>query len=100
MLNRANPHSSLSLRTAALLLSILTSLGACAASRPTWGYAQAPIAPQAEPTTWGFTALAADEPAPALVGFSTQPAPPTGPTYWGFVKLPAQLASSPVAVRP
>jgi hypothetical protein len=101
MSNRANPHSSLSLSTAAVLLSILTSLGACAASQPTWGYARAPIAQPAGPTTWGFTTLAAEELAPALAGFSKQPAQPTGPTYRGFVRLPAERpAASPVAVRP
>ena len=101
MLNRAHPHSSLSLCSAALLLSILTSLGACAASQSAWGYARAPIAQQAEPTTWGFTTLAADEPAPTLVGFSKSPVQPTDATYWGFARLPAERpAASPVAVRP
>lgn len=99
MLKRSNQRSSISLSSAALLLSILTSLGACAAS-PTWGYSRTPVAPQAEPTTWGYAALPADEPAPTLVGFSKQPAEPTGPTYWGFARLPAERpVASPVAVR-
>jgi hypothetical protein len=91
-------HSSISL--SALLLSILAPLGACVAPS-TWGYARAPVVERAAPTTWGYATLPADEPAPAVTGFTKQPAEPAGPTVWGFAKLPAPSpAASPVAVRP
>jgi hypothetical protein len=97
MWKRTNPRLSIS-RSAALLISILAPLAACAAPS-TWGYASAPVTARIEPTTWGYATLPADEPAPAVAGFSKQAAPAADPTIWGFAKLPASPAPEITAQR-
>lgn len=97
MWKRTRPRSSMS-RSAALLISILAPLAACAAPS-TWGYSRAPVAGAAAPTMWGYATLPASEPAPAVAGFSKQAAPAAGPTVWGFAKLPASPAPEITAKR-
>lgn len=100
MSKRAHSHSSISRSTSlsALLVSLVLPLAACAGPA-TWGYASAPVAPGTEPTTWGYATLQADEPAPAVAGFSKQAVPAAGPTVWGFAKLPASPAPAVTAKR-
>jgi len=94
MSKQALSHSSISRSRSgslsALLVSLLLPLAACA-GRSTWGYASAPVAPRSEPVIWGYATLQADEPAPAVAGFSKHAGPAAGPTIWGFAKLPAPL---------
>jgi len=96
------PRSFRALHSAALALSLATTLGACATldtSRPNatfWGYSQSPPPPSG-PTFWGYPSTQATPPAePTFWGFVAMPAAQTGPTFWGFSTAPAEQSAPSV----
>jgi hypothetical protein len=99
MLNLASkPRLSISL-PAALLLSVVASLGACASQQrgmsATPALSAAAVEP-ARPAFWGWTAEPAAQPSgPTFWGFSAERvAQPSGPTFWGFATDPMARQAS------
>lgn len=104
---------SIALPSAALLISILASLTACApldqsrrgASGHTfWGYSPVPAVQQPSGHTfWGYTPVpAAQQPSGRTFwGYSPLPAAqqPSGHTFWGYAPPPAPPAPSRAAIR-
>lgn len=89
--------SRLSLRSGAILFSLLASLGACATiDTPRRGFAEASGVQPAQPAPWGF-AVAAPPPS-AIHGYATVSAP-AQPVIWGYAELPVQRASAAQAAR-
>lgn len=80
------------------LISIVMSLGACAATSHRWGLADAPVAQAAPPAPRGFAAASAGQPTSA--GFTHAPASrSTEPTLWGFSEVPAGRAPASQAAQ-
>lgn len=92
-----NP-SVFSLRTGAVLFSLLASLGACATlDTPQRGFAKAAVVQPSQPSQWGL-ATAAEPPQSTLRGFA-RVSGPSQPAVWGYAELPAQRASAAQASR-
>jgi len=81
--------SRLSLRSGAILLSLLTSLGACATiDTPRRGFATESVVEPSSATAWGYAAPA---PAPAKIyGYAKVSEP--RPATWGYADLPSRRA--------
>lgn len=118
----SKPRLSLSL-PAALLISVVASLGACApqgqsqrgmsttpaAVQPAqpafWGWTAEPAAQPSGPTFWGFSAERVAQPSgPTFWGYSAElTARPSGPTFWGYAPpapmQPSRESQSPLAVK-
>ena len=90
--------SRFSLRSGAILFSLLASLGACATlDTPRRGFAEASAVQPSPPAPWGFATVA--EPSqPALHGFA-RVSEPVQPAVWGYVELPVDRASVAQASR-
>ena len=87
--------SRFSLRSGAVMLSLLASLGACATiETPRHGFATASVV---EPAQWGFTAVA--EPSQAAQHGYARAQEPAQPAVWGYAELPAQRATVTQATR-
>jgi hypothetical protein len=80
--------SRFSLRSGAVLFSLLASLGACATiETPRHGFATASTVEPSQPAQWGFAAVA--EPSQTVQhGYARAPEP-TQSTVWGYVELSA-----------
>lgn len=88
--------SRFSLRSGAILFSLLASLGACATiETPRHGFATASTVEPAQPAQWGFAAVAEPSQA-AQYGYTSVPAPSA---VWGYAELPAQRAAVTQANR-
>ena len=90
--------SRFSLRTGAVLFSMLASLGACAtldSSRR--GFANASAVQPSQASQWGF-AQAAERSQSTLHGFA-KVAGPAQPAVWGYVELPTQQTLAAQASR-
>jgi len=89
-------QSSISLSSAALLITLLASLGACAtthaaSARPSesfFGYVDDPADRPTGPAFFGYHQDPADQPTgPAFFGYRQDPADqPTGPSFFGYHK--------------
>ena len=90
--------SRFSLRSSAVLFSLLASLGACATiDTPRHGFATVSAVEPAQPAQWGFAAVAA--PLQTVQhGYARAPEPAQS-TVWGYVELPAQRATVTQATR-
>lgn len=86
-------RASRSAAPAALALSLLTALGACAHPQAThtatpgsdqvfWGYSEVAVPQSAEPTFWGWSETATPE--------------PPGPTFWGYSELAGEQKTGPI----
>ena len=84
--------SRFSLRSGAVLFSLLASLGACATiDTPRRGFAAASAVEPAQLASWGFATVA--EPSqPAVHGYASV-TEPVQPAVWGYAELPVQPAS-------
>lgn len=81
--------SRFSLRSGAVLFSMLASLGACATlDTPRRGFAEASVVQPSEPAPWGFAAVAA--PSQSTLHGYAKASEPAQPAVWGYVELPAQ----------
>lgn len=90
--------SRFSLRSGAVLLSLLASLGACATiDTPRRGFATVSAVEPAQPAQWGFAAVAAPSQA-AQHGYASAPEPAQS-AVWGYAELPAQRATVTQATR-
>ena len=90
--------SRFSLRSGAVLFSLLASLGACATiDTPRHGFATASAVDPAQPAQWGFAAVAAPSQA-AQHGYARAPESAQS-AVWGYVELPAQRATVTQATR-
>ncbi|HEX8111644.1 MAG TPA: hypothetical protein VF516_28130 [Kofleriaceae bacterium] len=84
--------SRLSLRSGAVLFSLLASLGACATlDTPRRGFAEASAVQPSQLASWGFATIAQPS-QPTLHGYASVPEP-VQPAVWGYAELPAQQAS-------
>ncbi len=92
-------HSSrFSLRSGAVLFSLLASLGACATlDTPRRGFAEASAVQPSQLASWGF-ATVAQPPQPALYGYASV-SEPVQPAIWGYAELPVQQASVTQAAK-
>lgn len=90
-----NP-SRFSLRSGAVLFSLLASLGACATiETPRHGFATASAVEPAQPAQRGFATVAAPSQA-AQYGYARVPAPSA---VWGYAELPAPHATATQASK-
>jgi hypothetical protein len=88
----------LSLRSGALLFSLVASIGACATlDTPRRGFAEASAVQPSQPTSWGF-ATAAEPTQPARQGYARVAGPPQS-TSWGFASIPAERTLAAQASR-
>jgi hypothetical protein len=81
--------SRFSLRSGAVLFSLVASLGACATiDTPRRGFATASAVEPAQLASWGFATVA--QPAqPTVYGYA-KASEPVQAAVWGYVELPAQ----------
>ena len=87
-----------SLRSGALLFSLLASLGACATiDTPRRGFAGASVVQPSQPAAWGYATAAAPS-QPAIHGYATV-SEPAQPATWGYAELPAQRSTATQASR-
>lgn len=90
--------SRLSLRSGAVLFSLLASLGACATlDPPRRGFAEASVVQPAQPAPWGYAKVA--EPSQSVLHGYAKVAEPVQPAVWGYVELPAQRTLAAQAAR-
>lgn len=93
--------SRFSLRSGAILFSLLASLGACATiDTPRRGFAEvsaAQPAQPAQPASWGFATVAAPS-QPALHGYASV-SEPVQPAIWGYAELSAPRTTVTQATR-
>ena len=89
--------SVFSLRTGAVLFSLLASLGACATlDTQQRGFAKAAVEQPSQLSQRGFATAA--EPQSTRRGFA-KVSEPSEPAVWGYAELPAQRASAAQASR-
>jgi hypothetical protein len=80
--------SRFSLRSGAVLFSLLASLGACATiDTPRRGFATASAVEPAQLASWGFATVAAPS-QPTLHGYA-KVTEPVQPAVWGYVLQPS-----------
>ena len=90
--------SRFSLRSGAILFSLLASLGACATiDTPRRGFADASAVQPSQLSHWGYAQTA--EPSQSTLHGFAKISEPAQPTVWGYVELPAQPASAAHASR-
>ncbi len=83
--------SRLSLRSGAVLFSLLAALGACATiDTPRRGFAEASAVQPSQPASWGFATVAA--PSQSTVHGYASVTEPAQPAVWGYAELPVQPA--------
>jgi hypothetical protein len=88
--------SRVSLRSGAVLLSLLASLGACATiDTPRRGFAEASAAQPSQPTAWGYAKVTA----PSQLHGYARVSEPARPAVWGYAELPAERALATQASR-
>ncbi|HEX3475746.1 MAG TPA: hypothetical protein VHT91_12020 [Kofleriaceae bacterium] len=97
-MSRSLSSSRFSLRSGAVLFSLLASLGACATiETPRHGFATAATVEPLQAAPWGFAAVAAPSQT-AQHGYARAPEP-AQPAVWGYAELPAQRATVTQATR-
>lgn len=90
--------SRFSLRSGAILFSMLASLGACATlDTPRRGFAEASVVQPSQQATWGFATVA--QPSQSALHGYARVAEPAQPAVWGYVELPAQQTLAAQASR-
>jgi hypothetical protein len=91
-------QSRFSLRSGAVLFSLLASLGACATlDTPRRGFAEALVVQPSQPAPWGFATVA--EPSQSTLHGFAKVAQTAQPAVWGYVELPAQQTLAAQASR-
>lgn len=81
-----------SLRSGAVLFSLLASLGACATiDTPRRGFAEASAVQPSQLASWGYATVAAPS-RPTVHGYASV-TEPAQPAIWGYAELPARPAS-------
>ena len=94
-------RSSLSLSSAALLISILASLGACATLDQSPRQSMSPAtrsasAAQPSESFFGYVAEPTEHPrGPSFFGYQEEAAIPTGPSFFGYVAEPTEPPRGP-----
>ena len=100
------PGVSFSLASAAVLVSAIAALGACAPAAQSqrgvstapafWGSSPETVTQPTGPTFWGYSLELVAQPAgPTFWGYTAEAAarPTTGPTFWGY-SGPASAATA------
>jgi hypothetical protein len=91
-------QSRFSLRSGAILFSMLASLGACATlDTPRRGFADASAVQPSQPAPWGFATVA--EPSQSALHGYAKVTEPSQPAVWGYAKLPAPQTTVTQATR-